>query len=354
MSLQFQKEIYASDRFKLYINFNGICPENTTNKKDLSLSIFAIDRKKYEHVFSEELNFEEIQSLFNQLNSIAIVRNSATTHTSKFVDVNQDIADILTIVQNVDSSLVKSILDKADENDKLKLVLTALTESEIQNLHASIRQTNHQREIQNLRSLLDLEENSSITEAIKDNVALTDYAAKQPEKIFQNWIEKNIWTLGIDYIKKHPARQIGISSESDLIMETTDGFIDLIELKRPKFELFDFDNSHKSYYPSKELSKVLGQCMHYLKVIENYKLMLEKEHKFRVLKPRVKVIIGRTNKFDESKHEALRILNASLNQIQIISYDYLCLCGDNIISYYSSELEKTILSGSSELLPSMS
>lgn len=137
-------------------------------------------------------------------------------------------------------------------------------------------------------------------------------------------------------------------------METTDGFIDLIELKRPDLELFDFDKSHNSYYPSRDLSKALGQCMNYLKVLDDYKLIIEKEYKFKVLKPRVKIIMGRTNSFNDAKNEALRTLNANLNHVQVISYDYLRLCGENIISYYNSELEKAMLSGSTEPLPSIS
>lgn len=354
MSVQFQKEIFSNGSVKLYINFTGVNAHNVTNKDDLSLSVFAINRETLTHIFSEILTFDQIQEIYNHLNSISIIRNNGTTHTKEFIEVTDDVADILAIIKTVDGKLVKSILDKVNEDEKLALVLEALNESEIQNLHASIRQTNHQKSLANLRHLLELEETSTITETIKLHESLSEYVAGQSEKIFQNWIEKNIWTLGIDYIKKHPSRQIGINSESDLLMETTDGFIDLIELKRPKFELFDFDQSHKSYYPSKELSKVIGQCMQYLKVLDEYKLILEKQYKFKLLRPRIKIIVGRTHKFVDEQFDALRMLNSSLNHIEIISYDYLCLCGDNIISYYSRQLKQAIENPSDEPLPTMS
>ena len=341
MSIQYQKEIFSSDLVKLYINFTGVSSSNVTNKDDLSLSIFAIKRDTLTHIFSETLSFDQIQELYNHLNSISIIRNNIITHSKEFIEITDDVADILAIIKTVDSKLVKSILDKVNEDEKLALVLEALNESEIQNLHASIRQTCNKKSLANLRHLLELEETTTITESIKLHEHLADYVAGQSEKIFQNWIERNIWTLGIDYIKKHPARQIGINSESDLIMETTDGFIDLIELKRPKFELFDYDTSHKSYYPSKELSKVIGQCMQYLKVLDDYKLVLEKQHKFKLLRPRIKIIVGRTDKFVDEQYDALRMLNSTLNHIQVISYDYLCLCGKNIISYYSREQNQT-------------
>lgn len=351
MSVQYQKEIFSSDQVKLFINFTGISSSNVTNKNDLSLSIFAYKRDTLTHIFSETLSFDQIQELYNHLNSVSIIRNNGITHSKEFVEITDDVADILAIIKTVDSNLVKSILDKVNENEKLALVLEALNESEIQNLHASIRQTSNKKSLANLRQLLELEETTTITESVKLHDNLAEYVAGQSEKIFQNWIEKNIWTLGIDYIKKHPARQIGINSESDLIMETTDGFIDLIELKRPKFELFDYDTSHKSYYPSKELSKVIGQCMQYLKVLDDYKLILERQHKFKLLRPRIKIIVGRTDKFIDEQYEVLRMLNSTLNHIQVISYDYLCLCGENIISYYSKEQNQAIETKSDEKTP---
>jgi hypothetical protein len=278
MSVQYQKEIFSKGSIKLFINFTGVSPDNYSTTKELSLTIYAINTADYSHIFSETLNYEQSLELFNQLNSVSIIRDNSSTHTNEFIEVTEDVAEFLSIIKTVDSSLVKKILDKAGENDKLNLILEALTDSEIENLQASIKQTTHQKALYNFYHLLELEETTTITDSIKDHAHLSEYVAGQPEKIFQNWIEKNIWTLGIDYIQKHPARKIGINSECDLIMETTDGFIDLIELKRPKFDLFAFDDSHKSFYPSKELAKVIGQCMQYLKILDNYKLILEKQH----------------------------------------------------------------------------
>jgi len=119
-------------------------------------------------------------------------------------------------------------------------------------------------------------------------------------------------------------------------MQTTDGFIDIIELKKPNVNILELDKSHKCYYPSSELSKTIGQCAHYLKTFNDYKLVLQKEHQFNVLRPCVKIIIGRSKSFEEKQHEALRMLNSVLNHIEIISYDYLYQCGENVVSYYSA------------------
>jgi len=354
MSVQYQKEIFSNGHLKLLINFIGANSENVIRKKDLGLSFFALNTKTLEPIFSAQLNFTQIKTLYNHLDSVSIIKDEDLSTTNEFIEVTSNIADILAIINNTNSESIKSVLNKINDEEKIALIIEALNEDEIQNLHASIRQTNHKKSLSNLLQLLNLEEENKITDNIKLYPNLEQYAAGQSEKIFQNWIEENIWTLGIDYIKKHPARQIGLSSESDLIMETTDGFIDLIELKRPKFELFDYDPSHKSYYPSRELSKVIGQCLQYLKILDDYKLILEKQYKFKILRPRIKIIIGRTNNFNNEKFEALRMLNSSLNHIQIISYDYLYQCGENIISYYSQELKKAIESPNGNSLPTIS
>jgi hypothetical protein len=354
MSVNYLKEIYANERLKLFVNFSGIDESDSTNKENIKLNIYAVQLRNNKHFFSAVLDYRQIKELFDHLNSVSLFSKELANDDIRFIEADSNIQNIVNLFKKVDSTLLKLIFDKVQENEKLQLVLEALTESEIQNLHASIRQSRHQKAIANLKDLLELEENTNITEAIKSKPNLVEYDANQSEKIFQNWIEKNIWTLGIDYIKKHSARQIGINSVADLLMETTDGFIDLIELKRPKFELFSYDNSHSSYYPSKELSKVIGQCLSYLKVLEDYKLILEKQYKFKVLRPRIKVIVGRSNLFNDAQFETLRMLNSSLNHIQIITYDYLFQCGETIISYYNQKLEKVITKGADEILPTIS
>ena len=214
MSVQFQKEFFSDDRIKMFINFSGISTDNCTNKDDIKLTIFAIDQSTYKHIFSATLNYVQIKALYNHLNNVSIIKDGSATSECRFVEMTDELSEIWPILNKVDGKLLKSLLNKVNENEKLKLVLEALSESEIQNLHAAIRQTTHQHALHDLRLLLKLESESNIVESIKTYPQLEQYSAKQPEKIFQNWIEKNIWTPGIDYIKKHPARQIGINSES--------------------------------------------------------------------------------------------------------------------------------------------
>jgi Shedu protein SduA, C-terminal len=335
MSVQYQKEIYSDGKKQLFINFTGLSAENESTPAEFGVTLYALNVKTLEHIFSASLDYGKALDLFNHLNSVSILRHNSKTHTGKFVEVTADLSEVLQLLGKIDGSIVKTIFDKAGDGKKLRLIVEALSASEIHNLHASLKQAVHQKALADLRKLLELEAEGEIVNSIMLDTSLSEYVAGQPEKIFQTWIEKNLWALGTDFVKRHPAKQIGLKSESDLIMETTDGFIDLIELKRPKLKLFEFDDSHKSWFCSKDLSKVLGQCMKYLKVLDNYKLNLEREHKFKLLRPRIKIIAGRSKDFTDDESEALRMLNSVLNHIQVITYDYLYRCGESIISHYT-------------------
>ncbi|MDO7852092.1 Shedu anti-phage system protein SduA domain-containing protein [Hymenobacter convexus] len=354
MSVPYEKELLATDTLKLVINTGGIDKDDKTNQSDFSLSIFAFNKAKIAHIFSEQLDFTQAKSLYDYLDSFSILKKGGPIESGKFVEVTADSSSILAAISTVDSELVKKLLAKADNNNKLEVIVGALSTIELQNLHASIRQSAHKQSLKDLNQLLELEKNGDIVKTISALNHLSAYIAKQPEKIFQNWIEANIWTLGIDYIQKHSARDISIDSISDLMMESTDGYIDLIELKRPCMTLLSFDASHKSHYPSPDLSKTLGQCWHYLKQLDDYKLILEKRHKYKLLRPRIKIIAGRSDTFSDEQHDALRMINSGLTSVQVISYDYLHACGENIVSYYDQQVTEAVESGNDEPLPAMS
>ncbi len=186
-------------------------------------------------------------------------------------------------------------------------------------------------ELNKLERLIELEADGNITEKIKTQADLARYSAGQPEKIFQNWIESNLWIFGVDYIRKHDARKIALFSEGDILMESVDGYLDLIELKRPKYELLKHDSSHSCFYPHPDLSLVIGQAMFYLQKLAEYKMNLENEYKIKVIMPRIRIIAGRSNTFSESEKDCIRMLNTNLTSIKIITYDDLISYGKLIL-----------------------
>lgn len=323
----------------IQVNFSGI-KGDIANVNDLTMSFYAYDINGIPK-FSETLNFEEIKSLFEHLNQISIIKDSSQAISGKFIETTEEISDMLNKLGHVNADILKAVLNKLKDDEKINTLFTSLSEIEIDDLFVLQRHKGWQNEITNLEKLLQLEENENIVEEVKKDISLAAYEAGQPEKIFQNWIEKNhLWVFGIEYIKKYDARKIAFFSEGDLLMESMDGFLDLIELKRPKLKIFNYDPSHKSNYPSPDLSAVIGQCLFYLEKMDDFKLNLEKEYKVKVLRPRIKIIGGRTKDFKDADYNSLRMLNCNLNHIQIVSYDYLLSCGKKMIENLNDQLTR--------------
>lgn len=332
MSIQYQKEIFSNGNIALNVNFSGI-KDDIVNATSLTMSLYAYDKNTGQPKFSETLNFDQIKNLHDHLNQISIIRDSSEIVSGKFIETTDNILEILNGLKNINPDILKLILDKLNEDEKVASLLSSLSKVELENLCAAHNHKIYKAELENLKQLLILEEGNIVAE-INKYPDLAAYVAGQPEKIFQNWIENNLWVFGVEYVKKYDARKVALFSEGDLLMESMDGFLDLVELKRPKYEIFQYDTSHKSYYASPDLAKTIGQCLFYLQKMDDYKLNLEKEHKVKILRPRIKIIAGRTSNFSDNQFEALRMLNSNLNHIQIISYDYLLSCGEKIISAY--------------------
>ncbi len=344
MSLQFNKEIFSNDTLTLQINFSGF-DNNTTNTDSLEMSFYAYNKISAEPIFAENFNFDQIISLYQHLNQISIISNPCKLQSSKFIETTDQIQSILDNLNGNDFDTLKSIIQlinkSSKESDIAEILLESLQELSLENLSAAFKHKKYKQECDNLELLLELEQKGNIVSAIKDIPSLTNYIAGRPEAIFQEWVERNLpWIFGVEYKNhKFKKRKIALFSTADIIMESMDGFIDLIELKRPKFPILKKDASHNCYYPSVDLSKALGQCGHYLKKMDEYKINLEKEYKTKVLRPRIKIIIGRTNEFKDEQYEDLRMLNCNLNNIQIISYDYLLSCGQHILSNLTEKNE---------------
>jgi hypothetical protein len=271
--------------------------------------------------------------LYNHLGLISIVKDG-NSKSAKFIETSDEINLILEKLGSSDLETILQLLEKFKSEEKIKGLLESLSDLEIENLHGAFQHKLITIEIENLEKLIQLEMDGNITSEINKHEELLKYTAGQPEKIFQNWIESNLWVFGIDYIKKHDSRKIALFSEGDLLMESVDGYLDLIELKRPKHELFRFDENHKCFYPHTSLSQVIGQSLFYLQKLQDYKLNIEKEYVVKVIMPRVKIIIGRNINFKDEEKDSLRMLNSNLNSIQIITYDDLVQFGKLILASF--------------------
>jgi hypothetical protein len=254
------------------------------------------------------------QSLIKLINAIKAQKDLYKKTHGEVVMLSPEKANIFKQIGDENIDFITRIL-QSFQSEEAKQTLLEIDEGEIKNLFTTIKHAKNKQAVIQLRKL------------IGDKVV---------EQKFQEWIEKNTWVFGTEYIKKFDTRKIGIHSEADFIVESLDGFTDLVELKRADFKLFEHDSSRDCYYPSQHLSQVIGQAIHYIKVMEDHKAILKEQDELEVLKPRVKVVIGRSNNLNTNEKKALRLLNASLHGIEIITFDEILTRAEKIISIYES------------------
>ena len=151
---------------------------------------------------------------------------------------------------------------------------------------------------------------------------------EKAESFWQDWFAKNKWVLGSEYLNILPERDIDAHDIADYLMRSIDGFLDVVEIKRPDLPMWAGPDSHGNYYPSSQLTAAISQCLNYLYRIElqsNSVEFMERVGGTKTVKPQCMLVYGRSNGWSEDKMKALRILNAAHHQLHIITYDQLLL-----------------------------
>lgn len=148
------------------------------------------------------------------------------------------------------------------------------------------------------------------------------------EHKWQDWFEKNDWVLGSEFVRILDEREIDTSNISDFLMEAYDGFLDIIEIKRPDGNLtFWMDKKdHNNLVPSIDLIKAITQASKYIYEVEreaNSVKFLERVDNVKTIKPRCILIFGRSTDWINEHKEAYRILNSEFHNLTILTYDHV-------------------------------
>ena len=167
-----------------------------------------------------------------------------------------------------------------------------------------------------------------INELTKRLKNITKYKECSGEENWQDWIYKNIWLFGGNYINPISKEKINIKgSMPDFLFLTIDGFVDVVEIKLPDDVVIKQDKSRQnSWYFSPEVNRAIGQMTNYLNEIDRTKLEIEKniEREYgitaNITKPRAFILIGDNDDWEVIKKEALRKLNFTLHNIEILTY----------------------------------
>lgn len=160
------------------------------------------------------------------------------------------------------------------------------------------------------------------------------------ESSWQEWFENNSWVLGSDFVRILDERTIDTHNITDFLMEAYDGFLDVIEIKRPEGGMNFWASSldHGNYVPSTDLIKAVTQASAYIYEVEreaNSVKFLERVDGVRTIKPRCILIFGRSCDWNSKQIEAFRILNSGYHNLTIMSYDHVLDRAKRIVGHDS-------------------
>lgn len=148
------------------------------------------------------------------------------------------------------------------------------------------------------------------------------------EGAWQKWFETNSWVLGSQFVRIVEERHIDTHNISDFLMEAYDGFLDIVEIKRPDGDLQFWASTldHGNYVPSSDLTKAITQASRYIYEVEreaNSVKFLERVGGIKTVKPRCILVFGRSNDWNDRQAEAYRIMNAAFHNLTVLTYDHV-------------------------------
>lgn len=171
---------------------------------------------------------------------------------------------------------------------------------------------------------------TNMIEYCRRKEALVDFKnslkTAKTESYWQKWFEKNNWILGNEFVRVLDERDIDTKNIADYLMETFDGFVDIVEIKRPNGELkfWSSNTDHGNLVPSHGLVKAITQTQNYIQALEeeiNSAKTRERLDGTIIVKPRATLVFGRSNDWDNNERKAFRILNAGYKNLTILTYD---------------------------------
>jgi hypothetical protein len=158
------------------------------------------------------------------------------------------------------------------------------------------------------------------------------------ESVFQEWCDNHTWAFGNAYVMRDCVREISPGDQLDLLLPTViAGYRDIVELKRPDMRVLIYDESHRNYYFSADVSKAMGQCHRYLDVLHDAASNGLRDHpEIVAYHPRAIIVIGRSSDWCDDQLRALHGLNQRLSGVTIMTYDQLLAQGERLVEMISA------------------
>jgi len=186
------------------------------------------------------------------------------------------------------------------------------------------------------------EDLSIALENVRRTKAINEYEQMLGEDLVENnwqkWFEENTWVLGSEFVRVLDERHIDVQNISDFLMQAYDGFVDIVEIKRPEGGLRFWSpiRDHGNLVPASDLTKAITQAARYIFEIEreaNSVKFLDRVGGVRTVKPRGILIFGRSSNWGNDENEAYRILNSSYHNLTIMTYDHVLERAKRMVGY---------------------
>lgn len=167
------------------------------------------------------------------------------------------------------------------------------------------------------------------------------------EHDWQRWFSKNHWILGSDFVRVLDDRRIDPDNIADYLVQAYDGFLDIVEIKRPSGGLRFWAPTldHGNLVPSAALTRATTQANAYIFEIEreiNSQKFLERVGHVKTVKPRCVLVFGRSEDWGEDERRAFRILNSSYHNLSIMTYDHVLSRAKRIVGIEASDKNATL------------
>lgn len=314
--------LHETDRMKIVAVY-WIAPSSEPTRKHVNLRIEQYKKNPSTPKFPDEpfqkinLQDEDIGKLISSAKAQSVLKDSDVSDRV-IVMKGEEAGELLRLTKRDVGSIRRLVDSLSDEN--IQILAQRVNPEIVEKIDSAIKYIAMERSL------------NWLSTKIEEDV---------DESVFQKWFEENTWIFGKNYVHRVSKRTVGLESRADLIYVSVDGFADLVELKKSVLQrpILLPDANHKTFYPSAELSRALAQAMHYLQVIEDHRLQLVQLVKIPVLRPTITIVIGRSNDWNDPMKEQLRILNSTLLNIKVLTYDHLLAMGNNILELYAPEEE---------------
>lgn len=186
------------------------------------------------------------------------------------------------------------------------------------------------------------EQRKEVIEKFRQHIGGTDTEDK-----WQAFLHKERWIFGTSYIGRIGERRINIKSELDHPLITEDGYLEIVEIKRPKFDFWKKKRDgtimlYRDKYPvvDDELRNAIAQGTNYVAEAEaeiDSKIWDETHDGIPPLKPKCLVVHGRSNEWGDVEKRAFRLLNDSLHGVSVITFDHLLIRAEQLVEVFKPE-----------------